>query len=353
MNKKILFYSMMAATMIMTATTTNAETLTWDCGFCKPAGGYSYGPCQPTSILTASLDTETGVLKISGTGAMANFQEYCNDDCAPWDNNYKSIKHVVVDSGVTTIGERAFANYTNIEQVDLPRGLKEIGTSAFQNCTSLKSITLPEGVEIRNLAFAQCTGLTAVYNYSIEPKGSASNIFMGGGMGESTPINNVNLFVPPSAVEAYQAAKGEYDGEDITWKDFNSIQPIEDWIPVTGVKLDRTTIPLAPGGKATIKATIIPSNASSKFIKWGIEHYTGRYREPEIVDSMGMYVSTKTYVGTNMVSFLARPFDDKAAVDITVTTADGGFKATCKIVPAPKGKAAAAKAPAKTPAKKK
>ena len=65
--------------------------------------------------LTWTLDTESGILTISGTGAMYNF-EYPN--YAPWYSSRSSIKTVIIEDGVfiggncgiyegTLVGERA------------------------------------------------------------------------------------------------------------------------------------------------------------------------------------------------------------------------------------------------------
>ncbi|MGN1320599.1 MAG: hypothetical protein ACI4U6_05745, partial [Acutalibacteraceae bacterium] len=51
--------------------------------------------------VTWSLDTDTGVLTISGSGDMSNY-DWSND--APWYSQRSSIKSVSIENGVTSIG---------------------------------------------------------------------------------------------------------------------------------------------------------------------------------------------------------------------------------------------------------
>ena len=51
--------------------------------------------------------TGNGVLTISGTGAMSNYTS-SSPSRAPWYSNRSSIKSVVIEEGVTSIGEYAF-----------------------------------------------------------------------------------------------------------------------------------------------------------------------------------------------------------------------------------------------------
>ena len=112
-----------------------------------------------------SLD-DAGVLTISGSGAMADYT-MANDQ--PW-MSYRNpssgtkITSIVVEEGVTHIGNNAFMSCTNATSVSLPSSLTSIGDDAFRSCSnaSLTSITIPDNVEtIGTYAFAQ-TRLTTV-----------------------------------------------------------------------------------------------------------------------------------------------------------------------------------------------
>ena len=73
------------------------------------------------------------------------------------------LKTLVIGSGVKTIGVHAFYNCHDINSLTLPDGLETIGDHAFYNCHDINSLTLPDGVEtIGNDAFADCSSIPSV-----------------------------------------------------------------------------------------------------------------------------------------------------------------------------------------------
>ncbi|MBQ6832552.1 MAG: leucine-rich repeat protein [Oscillospiraceae bacterium] len=91
------------------------------------------------------------------TVAMPNYEGHY-DRVTKYCNN--SLKTVVIDEGVTHIGNLTFVDCAKLESVSLPSTLKSIGHQAFQNCVSLTAVTLPGGLEtIDSNAFLGCTGL--------------------------------------------------------------------------------------------------------------------------------------------------------------------------------------------------
>ena len=109
--------------------------------------------------LTWTLDA-AGTLTVSGTGAMKDF----GYKGAPWYQSRDSIKAVVVESGVTTIGDSAFEDCSSLSSITIPAGVTAIGDSAFDGCRSLTSITIPESVTtIGEYAFDGCSSLTDVF----------------------------------------------------------------------------------------------------------------------------------------------------------------------------------------------
>ena len=79
-------------------------------------------------------------------------------------------------------------------------------------------------------------------------------------------------------------------------------------IPVTGVTLDQTELALTVGGEETLTATVAPADAANKTVTW-----TTSNDQVAAVDN-----GKVTAVGAGEAT-------------ITVTTADGGFKATCTV----------------------
>ncbi len=108
--------------------------------------------------LTWMLDSE-GTLTISGTGNFENY--YWNT--IPWYNSRKDIKKIIIKSGVTSVGNRAFYGCTNVESATIPDGVTSIGIGAFYNCESLESIKIPDGVtSISGEVFYNCKSLKSI-----------------------------------------------------------------------------------------------------------------------------------------------------------------------------------------------
>lgn len=108
-----------------------------------------------------SLD-DNGTLTIWGTGPMTNFTYTDNDESnRPWHSERESIRKVVIEEGVTSIGNFAFS-FCNVQEVTIPSTVTSIGKRAFMG-TPLSSVVIPEGVKtIGENAFWRCTSLQTV-----------------------------------------------------------------------------------------------------------------------------------------------------------------------------------------------
>ncbi|MDY4490709.1 MAG: leucine-rich repeat domain-containing protein [Candidatus Faecousia sp.] len=114
------------------------------------------GTCGDT--LTWEL-TDDGVLTISGSGAMSDY----DGSNAPWAECRDNIQSVVIESGVTKIGQFAFSVCSNLTDVTIPEGVTSIAVGAFMRCTGLKSISIPGTVtSIGDSAFYKCSSLTSL-----------------------------------------------------------------------------------------------------------------------------------------------------------------------------------------------
>ncbi len=107
-----------------------------------------------------TLDTDSGVLKIYGTGEM---DDYTGVTYTPWGNYARDIKSVIIEEGVISIGNSAFDNCTELVEVDISSTVEKIGENAFRNCYSLPTITIPKNVKsIGKMAFYYCYSLAEV-----------------------------------------------------------------------------------------------------------------------------------------------------------------------------------------------
>ena len=132
--------------------------------------------------VTWSLN-KSGVLTISGTGAMS---DYVSENALPWYNRKENIKKIVIHEGVTHIGDYAFYYCNSLSSVTiadsvtsignyafcgcdvlttllLPPNIQSIGTSAFDTCLNLTGMTIPEGItRIESRTFQACRSLENV-----------------------------------------------------------------------------------------------------------------------------------------------------------------------------------------------
>jgi len=132
---------------------TASAQISWDIGFPVAAN------------ITATLSG--GTLTISGTGAMVN---YSSASVQPWASQRNAITHLVINEGVTAIGDYAFMNFDQLTDITIPgsvetfgkfafhkssihsitisgNSLKKIGLQAFDDCRNLITVTLPASIE--------------------------------------------------------------------------------------------------------------------------------------------------------------------------------------------------------------
>lgn len=101
------------------------------------------------------------VLTISGSGEMADYS--ASGETAPWSDFKSVILSVVLENGVTGIGDFAFYKCANLCSVEIPESISQIGKGAFSHCESLGSVRIPFRVSrIVRSAFQGCASLSAV-----------------------------------------------------------------------------------------------------------------------------------------------------------------------------------------------
>ena len=110
-----------------------------------PGGGYG------SSSINWKYETATRTLTLTGYGRIP---DYSNLQPAPWAKHRAEIKSIVIGSGITSIGEYAFAGSSALTSVQIPAGVTQIEDYAFANCSALPAITLPIGVTVPQLLLA-------------------------------------------------------------------------------------------------------------------------------------------------------------------------------------------------------
>ena len=132
---------------------------------------------------------ENGILTISGTGDMWNYDIYQDStnrilSTAPWYAQRNLITQIHLAEGVTGIGDYAFGAYMgysddtyckNLVSVELPETLQRIGDGGFGGCSALKEVRLPGALkEIGFYALAGCGFTELALPESLETIGSGA-----------------------------------------------------------------------------------------------------------------------------------------------------------------------------------
>lgn len=156
------------------------DSVTWV--LAHPVGA---DPADDTTEYTLYIEyNDTAVISGGNKGKMVDFTvPFYNDpsatvtDTRPWKDHLDKIKNIEIQTGVTTIGNYAFADYSwdasptaiatsntaprEIKSVTLPDTLTEIGTSAF-DLSGITAVTLPDSLtKIGDYAFRR-TNLQSV-----------------------------------------------------------------------------------------------------------------------------------------------------------------------------------------------
>lgn len=111
--------------------------------------------------------TDRGVLTVSGTGEMPDYEYIYNYEggynTAPWDEHLGSAMKLVVEEGVTSIGNSAFSHNQFMTEILLPNSLAIIKENAFSYSQRLTEITIPDGVKtLEDFVFFDCYALVRV-----------------------------------------------------------------------------------------------------------------------------------------------------------------------------------------------
>ena len=150
--------------------------------------------------VTWSLDSN-GTLTISGSGAMDNYDWVNNPG---WYYDRSDIQKVVIESGITSIGNEAFAYCSNLRSVTIPSTVTTIGSAAFRS-SGLESVTIPDSVT--SLGF-----YAFEMNYSLETVsiGSGLTLIPEGAFEECTSLTAVSIpgTVTSIGVSAFNGCSG-------------------------------------------------------------------------------------------------------------------------------------------------
>ena len=140
----------------------------------------SSGICGENLTYTYTNSNGKSVLTISGTGDMYNYGTNGYNDVSNSPFQKTDITNIVINSGVTSIGNYAFCECSKLTSVSFADTVIKIGNNAFKFCNNIKSITIPDSVKtIGDYAFFDC--------------GQAESVVMGKGV-ESIGDNAFSVY---------------------------------------------------------------------------------------------------------------------------------------------------------------
>ncbi len=150
--KRTLFSLLAALCLTLLLLPTTAEAAVVDSGTCGENATWTL--------------TSDGTLTISGTGEMANYRM---NKRPSWFENRETITRVVIENGITYIGNYAFSGCTNLTDVTIADSVTKIGNGgttcygAFETCANLVSITIPDSVTyMDSWTFVYCPKLQTI-----------------------------------------------------------------------------------------------------------------------------------------------------------------------------------------------
>ena len=137
--------------------------------------------------------TSDGTLTISGSGAMDNQN-------IPWENSRHTIKKVIINDGVTTIGRETFAYCYQLTSISIPDSVTIIDKEAFADCIRLTTVSIGNSVTtLGSSVFFNCINLDTIICSATTPPLVFSSTF-------STVPTTVKIIVPSGSASNYQQA---------------------------------------------------------------------------------------------------------------------------------------------------
>lgn len=273
-----------------------AIELTQDTTFTAEFAVDRSGTCGDNYALRWTYDVEAKALTISGNGTLNSHYTFGVEALS-------AMEKLIIAEGVTTIGNRAFAERTTIKHISVPASVETIYEQAFYNCT----------------------GLQEIYSYSAIPSTAYSNTFDG--------INKFKctLHVISSSIDMYKAATG--------WRDFYYIETIDaetETEPVEEVTVTPTEttaniiwplVQLAASYEITIRDLFgnvifrLVFNAQGQLT--GISFAPSRGKQQEQVEGFNFTVTGLSSGTSYSYSIVAKDGEDKE-----LDTKQGTFKTT-------------------------
>ncbi|MBR3966816.1 MAG: leucine-rich repeat protein [Clostridia bacterium] len=196
-----------------------------------------------------SFDEATGTLTVQGGGKIDDIVNYYGGGSKnqPWFDIKHSVKHIIIDDKITSIGKYAFCEFSNLETVQIPNSESfEILNATFEKCHKLKSIyrsgnePIEGTIDIRNVS--ELHPWTFAYDWLIANIIVSPNISKIGSstFEENITVNLKGVYGTPGSFAETYAKDNSLDFYDIST---NTPEPITCNPPEITSEKDETTSP--------------------------------------------------------------------------------------------------------------
>lgn len=228
-----------------------------------------FNPIPGTDIewMLSSNDDGTLTLTISGKGEMPDFGD-TGGQVGPWmKNSWYDIKKVIIEEGVTNIGNNAFNGCSKLAEVHIPKTVKKIGNSAFLNCTALTQIDIPNSViSVGTYAFVGCTGLKEVHTHWKSSDDISFGLFVFYEYGDTWPPDRI-IYVPAGYMINYKSSsKGAWGSWNVQGENYT--------VSFDGGNASGSMEPVQASGDYTLPDCGF-TYASADFEYWALESSDG------------------------------------------------------------------------------
>ena len=292
-------------------------------------GSYAFYDCDSiTKAVIPDSVTSLGSYAFYGCDKLAEIDFGIGLTAIP-DSAFRQIPaltKVILPRFATTVAANAFAEDTKLREVTIPSTVTSIQTNSFSYPTKLTvygiagsyaeqhakerkmTFVAVDGTKVDSIAFKQ-----SVYEFSASGSGSYFIPEM-----EILPKESVEPITFTSSDESIATV----NNGKVTFKGYGTATitattasgktaacTVKINRAVSGVRLDYSKLPLKTGETAALTATVYPSNAANKAVKW-----ISSAPDVASVDQTGKITALKPGITT-----------------ITVETEDGGYTATCNV----------------------